>query len=123
VFSCCFFLRVFFVKYVESGLSVEQQAHVEWTNKFGVFLESSEHAQFRTYVAIKLLHADAPKSVARGKELIHEVLNSLNPDPVSLRLLPPSGLIAIGGVGLTNCTKKLWDILKTTLCLPFRSQS
>jgi len=67
-----------------SDLNAEQQTHVEWMNQFWVFLESSEHAQFRSAAAVWLLYKDNPESTMRGRELIDEILGEPNPDVVSL---------------------------------------
>lgn len=69
---------------VESELN---QLHVQWMDQFWSYLETSEHAQFRTASGIRLLHSKERKAVEHGEQLIDEALSVLNPDPVSLWLV------------------------------------
>ena len=69
---------------IDAGLN---KAHIQWQDQFWSYLETSEHAQFRTAAAVRLLQAGDPKIMGRGVEIIEEVLSTPIPDSVSLWLL------------------------------------
>lgn len=64
-----------------------EKLHAQWQNQFWIYLESSEHAQFRTEAAIRLKKTANPIAIERGDQLINEVLSAPVPDPASLWLL------------------------------------
>jgi len=65
----------------------ENKLQIQWLNQFPSYLETSEHAQFRTISGIHLLQSGDPEAAERGVELIDEALSMPNPDPVSLWLV------------------------------------
>ena len=65
----------------------ENKLHVQWQDQFWSYLETSEHAQFRTASGIRLLRIKDPVANERGLELIDEAVSTLNPDPASLWLV------------------------------------
>jgi hypothetical protein len=65
----------------------QRNLDIKWREQFWSYLESSEHTQFRTRAAIRLIRSGEPLAIEQGEHLINEVLNEFSKDPASLWLL------------------------------------
>ncbi len=73
--------------WAQNDVAILEEANkqsTEWQNQFWVYLETSEHAQFRTYAAIRLLHSGVSESEARGDPRNHVYVSAASAWEISI---------------------------------------
>jgi hypothetical protein len=64
-----------------------QKLYMQWLDPFWAGLEHSDTTQFRAASAIRLIQTDEPAAVERAKQLLQDILDSPEPDAVSLWII------------------------------------